>query len=110
MLSYVEEVKQKTDDMLKHKYIIKQKHCHWAENFENPCAPSFYGLKKLHKLFNSFPSLQPIVSGFNSCTCNLSKFVDFFLKFYAPKWKSYIRDTKSLKTYYFTLSLIFPYY
>ena len=35
-----------------------------------------------------------MVSGFNSCTRNLSKFVDSFLKFQAQKCKSYLRDTE----------------
>ena len=45
------------------------------------------------------PSSLPIVSGFNSCTYNLSKFVDSFFKFKAEKCKSYKRDTKDLKTF-----------
>ena len=61
---------------------------------ENPRTPLFDRLPKIHKIFDSFSSLQPIVSGFNFCTCNLSKFVDSFLKFQAQKCKSYIRDTK----------------
>ena len=61
---------------------------------ENSQTPLFYGLSKIHKIFDSFPPLRPIVSGFDSCTCNLSKFVDSFLKFQAQKCKSYIRDTK----------------
>ena len=61
---------------------------------ENPRSPLFYGLPKIHKIFDLFPPLRPIVSGFDSCTCNLSKFVDSFLKFQAQKCKSYIRDTK----------------
>ena len=61
---------------------------------ENPRTPLFYGLLKIHKIFDSFPPLRPIVSRFNSCTCNLSKFVDSFLKFQAQQCKSYIRDTK----------------
>ena len=48
----------------------------------------------MHKIFDSFPTLRPIVSGFNSCTYNLSKFVDSFSKFQAQQCKSYIRDTK----------------
>ena len=45
-------------------------------------------------MFDLFPPLRPIVSGFDSCTCNLSKFVVSFLKFQAQKCKSYIRVTK----------------
>ena len=61
---------------------------------KNPRAPLFYGLLKTHEVFDSFPSLRPIIFGFNSCTCNLSKFVDSFLKFQAQKFKSYIRNTE----------------
>ena len=31
-------------------------------------TPYFYGLPKIHKKFDQFPPLQPICSGFNSCT------------------------------------------
>ena len=92
-LIYSKEVKQK-NDMLKNNYIAKQEHNYLAENLENPRTPLFYGLPKIHKIFDSFQPLRPIVSGFNSCTCNLSKFVDSFLKFQAQQCKSYIRNTK----------------
>ena len=54
----------------------------------------FYGLPKIHKNFKHFPPLRPIVSGFNSCTSKLSKYLDTFLKYQARKGASYIRDTK----------------
>ena len=41
-----------------------------------------------------FPPLPTFVSGFNSCTCSLSKFIESFLKRQAQKCKSYIKDTK----------------
>ena len=93
-LIYTKEVKQKIDDMLKNNYIMKQEYNYLAENLEYPRTPLFYGLPKIHKIFDSFPPLWLIVSGFNSCTCNLLKFVDSFLKFKAQKCNSYIRDTK----------------
>ena len=93
-LNYTEKVKQKIDDMLKNNCITKQEYNCLTENLENLRIPLFYGLPKIHKIFDSFPPLRPIDSGFNSCTCNLSKFVDSFLKFQAQKYKSYIRDTK----------------
>ena len=80
--------------MLKNNYITKQEYNYLTENLENARTPLFYGLPKIHKIFDLFPPLRPIVSGFDSCTCNLSKFVDSFLKFQAQKCKSYIRDTK----------------
>ena len=93
-LIYTEEVKQKIDDTLKNNYTTKQGYKYLTKNLENPRIPLFYGLPKLHKIFDLFPPLQPIASGFDSCTCNLSKFVDSFLKFQAQKCKSYIRYTK----------------
>ena len=93
-LIYTKEVKQKIDDMLKNNYITKQEYNYLTENLENPRTPLFYGLPKIHKIFDLFPPLRPIVSGFDSCTCNLSKFVDSFLKSQVQKCKSYIRDTK----------------
>ena len=93
-LIYTKEVKQKIDDMLKNSYITKQEYNYLSENLENPRTPLYYGLPKIHKIFDLFPPLRPIVSGFDSCTCNLSKFVDSFVKFQAQKCKSYIRDTK----------------
>ena len=97
-LIYTEEVQQKIDDMLKSNYITKQEYNFLAENLDNPRTPLFYGLPKIHKIFELFPPLRPIVSGFNSCTCNLSKFVDSFLKFQAQKWNCYIREL-SYKTF-----------
>ena len=37
--------------------------------------------------------MRPIVSGYNSCTANLSIFLDSFLKYQAQKSKSFIKDT-----------------
>ena len=93
-LIYTDEVKQKVDDMLKNNYITKQEYNYLTENLENPRTPLFYGLPKIHKIFDLFPPLRPLFSGFDSCTSNLSKFVDSFLKFQAQKCKSYIGDTK----------------
>ena len=83
-LSWAERVKRKrkTDDMLKNNYIRNQEYS-LAVNMEIPRTPSFYELPKINKIFASFPLLRPIVSGFNSCICNLLIFVDSFLKFEA---------------------------
>ena len=93
-LIYTKEVKPKIDDMLKNSYITKHEYNYLTENLEIPRTPLFYGLPKIHKIFDLFPPLRLIVSGFDSCTCNLSKFVDSFLNFQAQMCKSYIRDTK----------------
>ena len=61
---------------------------------ENPRTPLFYGLPKIHKQFDRFPPLRPIVSHVGSCTHRLSEFLDAFLKFQARLVPSFIRDTK----------------
>ena len=53
-----------------------------------------FELPKKQKIFDLFPPLRPIVAGFDSWTCNLSKVVDSFLIFQAQKCKFYIRDIK----------------
>ena len=86
--------------MLKNNYIAKREYNYLTENLKNPRKPLFYGLSKIHKIFDLFSPLRPTVSGFDSCTCSLSKFVDSFLILQAQKCKSYIRDTKDfLKTF-----------
>ena len=60
--------------------MTKQEYNYLAENLENPRTPLFHDLPKMHKTFYSFPPLGPTVFAFNSCICNLSKFVDSFLK------------------------------
>ena len=56
-------------------------------------TPSFYGLPKMHKVFDKFPALRPICSGTASPTAKLSQFVDSFLKPVAQCTASYIKDT-----------------
>ena len=58
-------------------------------------TPAFYGLPKCHKTTtaNEFPPLRPISSGHSSCTANLSRYLDSFLKCAAQKTASYIQDT-----------------
>ena len=64
------------------------------EDLDNPRTPVFYGLPKIHKIFDKIPPMRPIVSGYGSVTTKLSEFLDSLLKFQAQKCKSYIRDTK----------------
>ena len=40
------------------------------------CTPAFYGLPKIHKEYENFPSLRPIVAGYNSVTVKLSEYID----------------------------------
>ena len=56
-------------------------------------TPAFYGLPKMHKAYDNFPSLRPICSGTNSPTAKLSQFIDTFLKPIAQATASYIKDT-----------------
>ena len=56
-------------------------------------TPLFYGLPKIHKLFNIFPALRPICSGSDGPTKYLSELVDSFLKPLARKSASYVRDS-----------------
>ena len=69
--------------MLKNNYIRKEEYNRLAQNLEKRRTPLIFGSPKIHQITDSFPKLRPIVSGFNSCTCNLSKYVDSFLKFQA---------------------------
>ena len=63
-------------------------------DLDNQRTPIFYGLPKIHKSFQKFPPLRPIVSHVSSCTRKLSEFLDSFLKRQAQLAPSFIRDTK----------------
>ena len=80
--------------MLAKKLISKKESLLLTENLQQPRMSIFYGLPKIHKKFELFPPLRPIVSGINSCTSKLSEYIDSFLKYQARKGSSYIRDTK----------------
>ena len=56
-------------------------------------TPCFYVLPKIQKDLNSFPPLQPICSGINSCAAKISEFVDIFLRPAAQQNPSYLRDS-----------------
>jgi hypothetical protein len=56
-------------------------------------TPRFYGLPKIHKLFDSIPTFRPIVSGCGSCCERISNFVDFILQPLTRKIDSYVKDT-----------------
>ena len=74
-------------------YITDKEKKYIEEDLDNPRIPVFYGLPKIHKLFTNIPPMRPIVSGFCSCTCKLSEFLDSFLKYQAKRCNSYIKDT-----------------
>ena len=91
-----EMIKKEIDDLFDNKFInIKEKKT-LSEHLDNPRTPLFYGLPKIHKLFDKFPPLRPIVSGYNSCTVRLSEYIDSFLLYQAQRCKSYVKDTKDL--------------
>ena len=75
------------------KFLTEKEYKFLTKHFNNPRLPIFYGLPKIHKVFNSFPPLRPIISNYNSISTNLSIYVDSFLKFQAQQCNSYIRDT-----------------
>ena len=88
------EIQSEVSDMLTNNIISKKESLLLTENLNKPRLPIFYGLPKIHKSFQEFPPLRPIVSGFSSCTSKLSEYLDTFLKYQARKCSSYIRDTK----------------
>ena len=53
-------------------------------------TPIFYGLPKIHK--PNIP-LRPIVSGFDSPTDNLSRYITHFLQPLAERIPAFIKDT-----------------
>ena len=57
------------------------------------CTPAFYGLSKIHKEYENFPPLRPIVAGYNSVTVKLSEYVDSYLKPAAQKSFSFVRGS-----------------
>ena len=57
-------------------------------------TPAFYGLPKIHKEYERFLLLCPIVAGYRSATVKLSEYVDSYLKPAARKsFSSFVRGT-----------------
>ena len=87
---YQEKVKQAADELQDQGLI---------NSFENETiskgsrSPLFYGLPKIHKVFNIFPALRPICSGSDGPTKYLSEFVDTHLNPLARKASSFVRDS-----------------
>ena len=88
--TYKTLVETEADIMLQQDLITPQEH---AKLLEGDSTPAFYGLPKLHKVFDAFPLLRPICSGSGCCTKHLSELVDTFLKPAANKLTSYLQDT-----------------
>uniref|UniRef100_A0A8C5PR15 Reverse transcriptase domain-containing protein n=1 Tax=Leptobrachium leishanense TaxID=445787 RepID=A0A8C5PR15_9ANUR len=55
----------------------------------------FYILPKIHKSLDAPPG-RPIISGIDSQTSNLSKYIDFFLQPVVKKTRSYLKDTSHI--------------
>eukprot|EP00111_Clytia_hemisphaerica_P009129 TCONS_00026815-protein len=58
---------------------------------DQPRTPIFYGLPKIHKTNNP---LRPIVSGFDSPTDNLSRYLAHYLQPLVESLPTYLKDTK----------------
>ena len=93
-LNLAENLQIEIDKLKEKKNISSKEYKFLCEDLPKPRTPVFYGLPKIHKMFTSMPPLRPIVSGYQSCTYNLSVFLDSFLKYQAQRCSSYIRDTK----------------
>jgi len=89
-----EEIQTLLEGMDKKGYFSKNESTFIFEDLGCPRMPVFYGLPKIHKLYQHFPPLRPIVSQIKSSTYNVSRYIDSFLKYQAQKCESYIRDTK----------------
>ena len=71
-------ITKKIDELFAANLICKKEFKFLNEHLSSPSTPIFYGSPKIHKTFTSIPPMRPIVSGFNSCTSNLSEFIDSF--------------------------------
>ena len=88
-------IKEEINNMRYLKYITDKEYKFLTSNLQTPRTSVFYGLPKIHKVFDKIPPMRPIVSGYQSCTANLSEYLDSFLKYQARKCKSYIQDTNN---------------
>jgi predicted lactoylglutathione lyase len=75
---FQEEVKKVVKEMTK-SGAVSPKEAEHLINLE-PHSPKFYGLPKVHEVFELIPSFRPIVSGCNSCCKKISNFMDFHLQ------------------------------
>ena len=64
-------------------YISEKEYKFLSKHFHSSRTPVSYGLPKMHKFFEKFPPLRPIVSGFNCISASLSEYVDSSLKYLA---------------------------
>ncbi|XP_063064237.1 uncharacterized protein LOC134456700 [Engraulis encrasicolus] len=88
--SITNELKNMLDDALKSNWITTNE-----LNFLLPKEPrlaTFYLLPKIHKCLNTPPG-RPIISGIDSITEPVSKYIDFFIKPLTSSLKAYLQDT-----------------
>ena len=89
-ITYAEKVRIEVEKLKQQEFINEKQY----NSLTSECkTPTFYGLPKMHKVYENFPSLRPICSGTGSPTAKLSQFVDNFLKTAAKNTCSYIKDT-----------------
>ena len=91
---YASDVQQIADDLKNQNVIGEADHKFITQHLDQIETPIFYGLPKIHKMFDLFPPLRPIVSQIKSSTRRLSEYLDSFLKYQAQRTSSYIKDTK----------------
>lgn len=90
---FKKEITQLLDTFLDVGEITKKEHAFLT--IQHPRIPTFYTLPKVHKDPLNPPG-RPIVSGIDSLTSPLSKFVDHFIRPYAEKLPSFIKDTTDM--------------
>lgn len=62
---------------------------------EHPKLASFYLLPKIHKNLENPPG-RPVISGIDSLTEPVSKYIDYFIKPILPQLPAYIQDTTAV--------------
>ena len=91
---FADNINHIIQDMKNNNYVTNKENKFLTEDLKHPRTPVFYGLPKIHKIFDKIPPFRPIVSGYKSCSTNLSQYIDSFLKFQAKHCESFIKDTK----------------
>ena len=59
---FAEEIRRNVNEMESNKYINNKEKNYLLQDLDNPRTSIFYGLPKIHKLFNTIPLMRPIVS------------------------------------------------
>ena len=91
----VEEVANKIDNIIKEavdNYILTSEEAE-AMSAGEKSVGKFYMNFKVHKPHDKVPPERPIVSGCNSITSNIGKYVEFHMNEVSTKHPSYLQDT-----------------